>query len=297
MSRIEQIEAFIAVVDEAGFSAAAERLGIAKSMVSRRVSELERRLGVQLLQRTTRRQSLTHAGREFYPRASQVIADLDEAEDLVGHAHGRISGRIRLALPLVFGASQLAAPLSRFMREHPKIELDIDLSDRMVDMIADGVDLAIRIGDLEDSNLIARKLAQVHFAVCASPAHLAEHGTPRHPSDLADYEVLVYSNVAVGRQWSWDIDGQRVSPRVRHRLSANNGEFLAAVASHDCGFVAGPLAYLKGFIERGELVPVLEQYPQRVVGMYTVYPPGRLVSRRVKLLSDALYAYFAERDI
>lgn len=297
MSRLEQIEAFIAVVDESGFSAAAERLGIAKSMVSRRVGELERRLGVQLLQRTTRRQSLTHAGREFYPRARQVVADLDEAEDLVGDVHGQLSGRIRLALPLVFGVSQLAEPISRFMREHPEIELDIDLSDRMVDMIADAVDLAIRIGNLEDSNLIARKLAQVHFAVCASPSFLAAHGAPAHPSDLADREVLVYSNVAVGRQWSWEIDGQRVSPRVRHRLSANNGEFLAAVASRDCGFVAGPLAYLKGFIDRAELIPVLEQYSQPVVGMYAVYPPGRLVSTRVKMLSDALYAYFADRDI
>ena len=297
MNRIEEIEAFVTVVDESGFSAAAERLGIAKSMISRRVSDLERRLGVQLLQRTTRRQSLTDAGREFYPRASQVIADLNEAEDLVGDVHGQISGRIRLALPLVFGVSQLTEPISAFLREHPEIELDIDLSDRMVDMIEDGIDLAIRVGNLEDSNLIARKLAEVHFAVCASPAYLEKHGVPREPTELSEHEVLVYSNVATGRQWSWNMDGRRVSPRVKHRLSANNGEFLAAVASRHCGLVAGPLAYLKGFIERGELTPVLEQYPQRSVGMYAVYPPGRLVSRRVRMLSEALYGYFANRSI
>ena len=297
MNRFEELESFVAVVDFRGFSNASEKLGIVKSMVSRRVSELERRLGVQLLQRTTRRQSLTEAGKEFYQRATQILADLSEAEQFVVDSQCEVSGRIRLALPLGFGVGQLAEPISKFLADHCDIRIDIDLSDRQVDLIAENIDLAIRIGELQDSGLIARKLASVHFSVCASPEYLKQHGEPRHPAELAQHEVLVYSNVAVGRQWFYEEDGKRVSPRMKYRLSANNGEFLAAVASCGHAIVSGPVAFLEDYIEAGDLVAILTEYPRPEVGMYAVYPPGRLVSRRVKVLSDALYAHFREHNI
>jgi DNA-binding transcriptional LysR family regulator len=297
MNRLEELEAFVAVVDFRGFSNAGEKLGIAKSMVSRRVSELEKRLGVQLLQRTTRRQSLTEAGREFHQRALQILADLNEAEQFVADTQCRVSGKIRLALPLGLGASQLAEPISRFMDDNPEIEIEIDLNDRQIDLIEENIDLAIRVGDLEDSSLIARKLASVHFAICASPAYLASFGEPQHPAELSAHEVLVYSNVAVGRQWFYQQDGKRVSPRMKYRLSANNGEFLAAVAKRGQGIVSGPLALLQDLIECGELVQILTGFSKQVTGMYAVYPPGRLVSQRVRVFSDALYAHFRERSI
>lgn len=297
MNRFEELESFVAVVDFSGFSNASEKLNIAKSMVSRRVGELERRLGVQLLQRTTRRQSLTEAGKEFYQRATQILADLNEAEQFVVDAQCEISGRIRLALPLGFGVAQLAQPISKFLVDHPDIRLDIDLNDRQVDLIEEDVDLAIRIGELQDSSLRARKLASVHFGVCASPGYLKHHGEPRHPAELVQHEVLVYSNIAVGHQWFYEEDGKRVNPRMKYRLSANNGEFLAAVASYGHAIVSGPVAFLQDYIEAGELVEVLQEYPRQEVGMYAVYPPGRLVSRRVKVFSDALYAHFCERNI
>jgi len=297
MNRLEELEAFVAVVDFRGFSSAGEKLGIAKSMVSRRVSELEKRLGVQLLQRTTRRQSLTEAGREFHQRALQILADLNEAEQVVADRQCQISGKIRLALPLGLGTNQLAEPISQFMDDHPEIEIEIDLNDRQIDLIEENIDLAIRVGDLEDSSLIARKLASVHFAICASPAYLARFGEPQHPAELSAYEVLVYSNVAVGRQWFYQQDGKRVSPRMKYRLSANNGEFLAAVAKRGQGIVSGPLALLQDLIERGELVQILTGFSKQVTGMYAVYPPGRLVSQRVRVFSDALYAHFRERSI
>jgi len=297
MNRLEELEAFVAVVDFRGFGNAGEKLGIAKSMVSRRVSELEKRLGVQLLQRTTRRQSLTEAGREFHQRALQILADLNEAEQVVADTQCRISGKIRLALPLGLGTSQLAEPISQFMDDNPEIEIEIDLNDRQIDLIEENIDLAIRVGDLEDSSLIARKLASVHFAICASPAYLARFGEPQHPAELSAHEVLVYSNVAVGRQWFYQQDGKRVSPRMKYRLSANNGEFLAAVAKRGLGIVSGPLAFLQDLIERGELVQILTGCTRQVTGMYAVYPPGRLVSQRVRVFSDALYAHFRERSI
>jgi DNA-binding transcriptional LysR family regulator len=252
---------------------------------------------VQLLQRTTRRQSLTEAGREFYQRALQILADLNEAEQVVADTQCQIAGKIRLALPLGLGVNQLAEPISRFMADNPAIEFEIDLNDRQIDLIEENIDLAIRVGDLEDSSLIARKLASVHFAICASPEYLARFGEPQHPAELSTREVLVYSNVTVGRQWYYQQDGKRVSPRMKYRLSANNGEFLAAVARRGQGIVTGPLAYLQDSIESGELVQILTGFSKQVTGMYAVYPPGRLVSQRVRVFSEALYAHFHERSI
>jgi len=297
MNRFEEIEALVAVVDYQGFGNAGEKLGIAKSMVSRRVAELERRIGVQLLQRTTRRQSLTESGQEFYRRAVQILADLEEAEQYVADSQCEVAGRIRLALPLGIGVSQLAAPISAFLQQHPGIRIDIDLNDRQVNLIEDNVDLAIRVGEMEDSGLIARRLASVHFAICASPEYLARFGEPQHPSELVDHEVLVYSNLPAGRQWSYRENGKSASPRVKYRLSANNGEFLAAIACHGNAIVSGPLAFLRDHINSGALVPILQAYTRPEVGMYAVYPPGRLVSQRVRVFSDALYEYFREREI
>lgn len=297
MNRLDQLESFVAVVDGRSFSKAGDKLGMAKSMVSRRVSELEKRLGVQLLQRTTRRQSLTEAGAQFYQRALQILTDLNEAEQIVADAQCHASGKIKLAAPLSLGVNQLAEPVSQFMAEHREIKIDIDLNDRQVDLIEENIDLAIRIGDMQDSSLVARKLARVHFAVCASPAYLARHGEPRHPSELVDHEVLVYSNVLVGRQWFFEQSGRRVTPRMKYRMSANNGEFLARVASLDMAIVGGPMAFLQVYIERGELVPILTAYPRPETGMYAVYPPGRMISNRVRLLSDFLREHFRNRIV
>ncbi len=297
MNRFEELEAYVAVVDFQGFGNAADKLGIAKSMVSRRVSDLEQRLGVQLLQRTTRRQSLTEAGREFYQRATRLLDDLNEAEQTVADTQCSLSGKIRLALPLEFGVRQLAQPVSDFLAGHPDISIDIDLNDRQVDLIEENIDLAIRVADLEDSSLIARRLASVHVVTCASPDYLQRHGEPRHPKDLENHELLVYSNVAAGKQWSSEVDGKMFSPRVRYRLSANNGEFLAAVACRGEAIVRGPLALLQDHIARGDLLPILRQYPRPAIGMYAVYPPGRLISRRVRALSDTIHDYFRDREI
>jgi DNA-binding transcriptional LysR family regulator len=178
---------------------------------------------------------------------------------------------------------------------HPGIEIEMDLNDRQLDLVDEGFDLAIRVGDLQDSSLIARKLTMVGFAVCASPAYLEAHGVPNHPSELAIHEVLVYSNISASAQWSFDDHGKRVSPRVKSRMSANNGEILTNFARQGLGIVNGPLFYMQGFIDSGELIPILVDYPRQNAGIYAVYPPGRLVSRRVKMLSDYLFSYFRDK--
>ena len=297
MNKFEELEAFVAVVDQHSFSHAAEKLGVAKSILSRRVSDMEKRLGVQLMQRTTRKLSLTDSGRHFYQRAVNLLSDLNEAEQVVSEAQSSISGRIKLAGPLGIGIGQLSKPIAEFMALHTDVEILVELNDRHVDLVAEGFDLAVRVGHLQDSNLIARKLAKVGFAVCASPDYLDKYGEPQHPSELSDHQVMVYSNIQVGQQWFFYEDNKKVTPRVKYRLSSNNGELLAKVASHGLAITAGPLFYLQDYIERGELVPILKAYPNPDAGMYAVYPPGRLVSRRVKMLSDYMHEYFRDTSI
>lgn len=297
MSKFEQLEAFVAVVDQQTFTAAANHLGVAKSMVSRRVNELEKRLGVQLMQRTTRRMSLTDSGRHFYQRALALLADLDDAEQFVTAAQGRLSGKIKLAVPLSIGIAELAEPVALFMLQHAEIKIDIDLNDRQIDLVAEGFDMAVRVGQLADSSLVARKLANVNFAVCASPEYLANFGEPSHPSELKDHQVMLYTNSPLARQWSFYSGSEQFSPKVSYRLSANNGEMLASAARFGLGIAAGPQSFLQPYIDRGELVPILCEFPWRSAGMYAVYPPGRLVSRRVKSFSDFLFDYFRDREI
>jgi DNA-binding transcriptional LysR family regulator len=294
MNKFEELEAFVAVVDRHSFSNAAEKLGVAKSILSRRVSELEKRLGVQLMQRTTRKLSLTDTGRHFYARAVNLLSDLNEAEQIVSEAQISLSGRIKLAAPLGIGIGQLSKPIAEFMTLHTEVEIVVELNDRHVDLVAEGFDLAVRVGHLQDSNLIARKLARVNFAICASPDYLHKHGEPQHPSELSNHQVMFYTNVQVGQQWFFYEDNKRISPRVKYRLSANNGELLARAASHGLAITSGPLFYLQEYIDRGELVPILKAFSNPEAGMYAVYPPGRLVSRRVKMLSDYLFEYFRE---
>jgi len=297
MNKFEELESFVAVVDRHSFSRAADKLGVAKSILSRRVSDLEKRLGVQLMQRTTRKLSLTDAGRHFYQRAINLLADLNDAEQMVSDAQASLSGKIKLAAPLGIGIGQLSRPISEFMQLHTDVEIAVELDDRNVDLVGEGFDLAVRVGQLQDSNLIARKLAEVHFATCASPEYLAKHGEPKHPSELSAHQVMHYSNLQIGEQWFYYQSGRRVTPRMKYRLSANNGELLASAASHGLGICAGPLFYLQEYIERGELVPILKDFPREAAGMYAIYPPGRLVSRRVKMLSDYLLEYFRDRSI
>ena len=249
------------------------------------------------MRRTTRTLSLTDTGRHFYQRSVSLLTDLSDAEQMVSDSQCSLSGKIKLAAGIGIGIGQLSKPIADFMLEHPEIEIVIDLNDRQIDLISEGFDLAVRIGHLQDSSLIARKLANVHFAICASPGYLDKYGEPQHPSELSEHQVMVYSNVQVGQQWFYQENGKRLTPRVKHRLSANNGELLAKVACHGLAITSGPLFYLQGYIDRGELIPILTDYSAPETGMYVVYPPGRIVSRRVKMLSDSLLEYFRDRNI
>jgi DNA-binding transcriptional LysR family regulator len=293
MDRFEQMRLFIAVVDAGGFSAAADRLDLAKSVVSRRVSELENRLGVRLLNRTTRRISLTENGRLFHRRAGELLAELDEAEAEITQAHVALRGPLRIACPMSFGLLHLSGAITEFLAQHPDVVPDLDLNDREADLVHEGFDLAVRIGELADSSLIARRLSPIRRLVCASPAYLEAHGEPSHPMDLEGHPFLHYSNLPLRQNLRFPgLGNQAVTPRTQPILQANNGQVLVDAALAGRGILVSPSFIVYREIRNGMLKPILTEHPLPVLGLYLVYPSNRHVSRRARVFMDFLAERF-----
>ncbi len=294
MDKFEDIQAFVTVVDTGSFTAAADRLGSAKSAISRRVSALEERLGVQLLHRTTRVLNLTETGRSFYDHGTRILADLEEAEAAVQQEHGELRGTLRFALPLSFGVRHMCGPIATFSKQHPKVRFDLDLNDRRVDLIEDNFDVALRIGRLTDSSLIARRLFDVRAVVCGSPHYLNTHGAPETPADLDDHQCLVYSNLDDPDKWEYeDRDGNRSTVKVNSIMSASSGDFLCNAAAHGMGLVIQPTFIASAAIRSGNLIPVLTDYAWPISPAYAVYPPTRHLSYRVRAFIDFLVDRFS----
>jgi DNA-binding transcriptional LysR family regulator len=292
MDRFANLEALVAVVEAGSFSKAAARLGVTKSVVSRRVSLLEQQLGAHLLRRTTRSLSLTEAGQEFYGRAARILAELGDAEQSVTDASAELRGRLRIAAPLSFGLHHLTGALNDFLCDHPGIELDLDLNDREVNLVEEGFDMAVRIGALKDSTLVARRLGTVRFATCASPDYLARHGIPNHPEALIGHAGLHYANVTPAEAWQFvQSGGEPIVAVPEIRLRANNGDVLASAAAAGLGIVNTPTFIASEWIARGQLVTILPAYQRPSIGIHAVFPPGRLIARRVRVFAD----YLAER--
>ena len=294
MARLEDMEIFVSVVEVGSISGAADRMGMAKSAVSRRLSDLEARLGVQLLRRTTRRLNLTESGQSFYDHCVRILSDVQEAEESVSDAHGTLRGRLRVAMPLSFGVLHMGAAIDDFTRAHPEVEFDLDFNDREVDLVTEGFDVGLRIARMQDSTLIARRLAAIHGVLCASPDYLARHGTPASPADLREHACLGYSNAADPGTWTFvDADGKSVSVRIQPRLLANNGTFLCQAAIAGQGVTLQPTFIAYTAIERGELVPILTDYHWPELNAYAVYPQTRHLSRRVRVFVDFLAERFS----
>jgi DNA-binding transcriptional LysR family regulator len=295
MDKFADIEAFTAVVEAGSFSAAGERLGIAKSVVSRRISQLESRLGSRLLHRTTRRLALTDTGKNFYQRAVQILADLDDAEQSVTEETTELRGSLKLAAPLSFGLMHLSDAITDFLNEHPAIELNLDLNDRNINLVEEGFDMAIRIGELQDSSLVAKRLGTARNITCASRAYLERQGKPDSPDQLLQHIGLQYSNISYKQQWCYETsEGKSIHAQPQIRIRANNGEALAAAAIAGLGITTGPTFILGRHIKDGRLVVILNAYQRPSVGIYAVYPPGRLTPRRIQILSDFLAARFGD---
>lgn len=293
MNRFENLQTFIKVVDFGSISAAAERMGIAKSAVSRRISELEHHLGVQLFRRTTRQLNLTDSGKSFYERAIRILTDLEEAELAVSQQHGELAGVIKIAAPLSFGLLHLAPAFTDFMKAHPGIQLDLDFNDRHIDILQEGFDLAIRVTRLADSSFIARRLATIHHMVCASPEYLKLYGSPQSPDALRHHRCLSYSNIHDSNIWHYQNQNEKQGQvKVPIILSANNGDFLRQAAIAGLGIILEPTFIIYDAISKGQLVPLLTDYQWPVIDAYAIYPHTRHLSQRVRALVDFLAQRF-----
>lgn len=294
MNKFAEFQNFILVADTGSISKAAERLGIAKSAVSRRLAELEQRLGVQLFHRTTRRIKLTNTGQSFYQQISRIISDLNEIEESVKQAHSDLSGTLRIAAPLSFGLLHLAPAIIEFKNLHQQIAFDIDFNDREVDLIHEGFDLALRIAKLPDSSFIARKLATINNVVCASPDYLHKYGTPEHPQELNQHQCLVYKLLQSPYQWTFENKNRKpFNVKITPSLQANNGEFLQQAAIAGKGIVHQPLFIASQAIEQGLLSPILQDFTCSDNHLWALYPQTRHLSQRVRAFIDYLANLYA----
>ena len=296
MDRFMEMRVFVGVVEAGSFVGAADALDMSKAAVSRIVADLETRLGVRLLHRTTRRQSLTAEGEVFHERSRELVAAVDEAEAEVTERSGRAVGLLKVSAPVSFGLLHLAPLWADFMRQHPELELEVSLSDRIVDVVDEGIDLAVRIARLRNSSLVSRQLSSTRLVLCASKRYLRQHGTPRHPADLAQHDVLAYSLLAMGETWEFTGPEGPVSVRVKPRLRTNSGDTCRAVALRQGGIILQPSFMVQDDLKTGALVEVLPRYRSVELGIHAVYPTRKHVLPKVRLLIDYLAAALAKQS-
>ena len=294
MDRFQALAAFAKVVELGSFARAAERLDVSTSAVSRQVAELEAHLDVRLLNRTTRRLSLTEAGQAFYERSVQLLADLDEAESSVRAAALVPKGTLRITCGVTFGIRYLASALAEFNARHPQLVFDLDLSDRTVDLVDEGFDLAIRIGPVGQQGLVSRRLGWTGLVCCASPDYLARHAAPQTPDDLAQHECLTYTQIQVPNTWRFETsEGVQQSVRFAPRHRANNGRMLVAWAVAGVGIVNEPDFIVAPEVEAGRLVRLLPDFKPLRSPISAVYPSRRHLSAKVRAFVDFLAERFA----
>lgn len=287
MNILPYLETFSAVIENGSFTAAAEALGISKPVVSKQVSQLERHLGVQLLHRTTRRLRLTHAGEVFASYAQRIMSDVREAEQSVLPLQHEPQGRLRISAPESLAMSLLPEVLLSFQQQFPRIELDIHVTGRLVDLVEEGIDVALRIGKLEDSSLMARRLMPCSFHACASPEYLNKHGKPKHPAELETHNCLIYSQAPHPDSWLFrDDQGKNISIKVNGNLRSDTGNILMNAALNGKGIFIGPTFMIDRALEEGRLETLLDEYTSMTTGLYAVYPYSKLVSTKVRAFVD-----------
>lgn len=291
MSQLEDMRLFVDVLDAGSFTAAAEKLGLSKQYVSKRVMALEARLGVRLLARSTRHLRVTELGRSYEEAARTILQDVDGLEQRISGTNRVPRGRLRISAPMSFGTMHLSPVLPAFLAAYPEVALELDLNDRTVDLLGEGYDLAVRIGSLADSSLIARSIAPVVMVTCCSPAYLARRGAPTHPHELAEHDCLLYGH---GRHVEWQFGGaSTLRVAVTGRMRANNGELVRDAAIQGLGLAYLPTFIVGEAIEAGELVTVLDDWRPPTQAVHAVYPQHRQASLPLQTFVDFLRSRFA----
>src|SRR5687767_7480144 len=295
MDRFQALRVFAQVVESGSFSSAAARLGLSATATSRHVADLETHLQIRLLNRTTRRVSLTESGRAFYERCVQVLADLNEAEQEAARAAVVPRGTIKLTTSVNFGVRNVAPAIAAFVAAHPEVRFDVSLSDRVVDLVEEGFDLAIRIGSGGSESLVARKLGETRLVPCASRDYLAAHGAPLVPEDLQKHNCFTYEYGSPRDLWRFrDAEGRERNVRVMGNLHSNNGDLLAEAAARGAGIVFEPAFIVGPELRAGRLVPLLQEFATEPVPIFAVYPSRKHLSAKVRRFVDFLVERFAE---
>lgn len=288
MDTLTSMRVFANVVEAGSFSGAADRLDMSRAMASKYVINLEDHLGTRLLNRTTRRLSLTESGTAYYERCVQIISDVQEAEQAVGQLTGTPRGTIKITMPVAYGLHRLGPVIADYVRLYPEVKLEISLNDRRIDLVEEGLDLAIRIGTLPESGLIARKLAVDRTVVCASPAYLQQHGVPEVPADLARHSCLGYTYTSSGDEWRLRSAEADAAIRIAGSIKANNGDMLRLAACNGAGIIFQPLFIVQDDLHAGRLVQILVDYTSKDLGIYAVYPSRKHLSAKVRTFVDFL---------
>ena len=293
MDRLLGMEVFVRVVDSGSFAQAARNLNLSRAMVSKHIQSLEDRLQVRLLNRTTRRLSLTEIGTAYYERAQTVLYDVEEAERVIGDLHAGARGILKINAPMSFGIRHLAPAICDFQAEFPQVHVDLTLNDRYVDLIEEGYDIAVRIGRLADSALIARKLAPCHLVMVAAPSYLARHPAPQKVSDLSRHNFLTYTLTQRPNELTLQhIDGALETVMVRGSISANNGDVLLASALAGAGIVTLPSFIVGEALADGRLVALLPDYAVPPLAIHAVYPHARYLTTKVRVFIDYMVARY-----
>ncbi|MEP3049047.1 MAG: LysR family transcriptional regulator [Roseibium sp.] len=293
MDAITRMRCFIQVVDSNGFSAAARDMGRSKALVSKYVGELEDELGVRLLNRTTRQVSLTEVGESYYKEATDILQRIDDLQDSVQSSHQEVRGRLRVSAPRSAGDSMLNRAMMEFLVQYPEVNLDLRLEDRFVDLVEEGFDLAVRVAQLEDSSLIARKIAPFRTVVCATPKAIETFGLPNIPSDLSTRPCIIDTNYRFKQNWAFEEQGERLSIPVKGPLEVNSAAASREAALNNLGFLRTPLFFVAKDIEEGRLTVLLEKYEEPMRGIYAVYPHKRHLTGKVRAFVDFLVAWYA----
>jgi len=291
MGQFEDMSMFVRIVEAGSITKAAEQLNIAKSAVSRRLKDLETRLGNQLISRTTRQSNLTEAGEQYYQRACSILNEVDALNEQTSGAPTRIEGTLKMTAPLTFGLMHLSGVIDEFANQHPGLSFELNFSDRHVDLVEEGFELAIRIRELQDSTHQAKRLALIRYALCASPDYLKKMGTPKTLKDLKEHQFLQYG---LGKDSSialTDANGKTHTVATQSKIKANNGDFLLDMAVKSQGIAFLPTFITYKTLASGDLVPLLEDYQLPTLNAYAVYPKNRFLSQRCRYLID----FIAER--
>ena len=293
MDRLDAMQLFVRVAELGSFAGAAQQLGVARSVVTRQIAGLEAHLGVKLMARSTRRLTLTSAGTAYLEKCRVILNLVEAAEIGVAEERQTPRGNIRISLPLSFGLKRLAPLLLDFSQRYPEVALDMDYSDRRVNLIEEGIDLSIRVTRRLDAGDVARRIGTSRMLVLASPDYLSRHGQPAHPAELAHHVCLGYTNAGAATSWQFVVDGQLENFPIRSRINANNGDVLTEAAAQGLGIACQPDFIAGSFIAAGRVVEILVDYPGPELGIYAMLPSNRHIPHRVRVLMDFLAARLA----